>query len=84
MIAVAPHHLIYTYLIYSYKALDIVKLVWAIVLSVPKAMREPENEIRQYVPHLFYCITVSKGNKIPKANNYESDIKKQFLLLSFK
>ena len=50
MIAVAPHHLIYTYLIYSYKALDIVKLVWAIVLSVPKAMREPENEIRQYVP----------------------------------
>ena len=66
MIAVAPHHLIYTYLIYSYKALDIVKLVWAIVLSVPKAMREPENEIRQYVPHLFYCITVSKGNKIPK------------------
>ena len=40
----------YPYLIYSYKALDIVKLVWAIVLSVPKAMREPENEIRQYVP----------------------------------
>ena len=36
-------------------------LVWAIVLSVPKAMREPENEIRQYVPHLFCCITVSKG-----------------------
>ena len=62
MIAVAPHHLIYTYLIYSYKALDIVKLVWAIVLSVPKAMREPENEIRQYVPHLFYCITAQFEN----------------------
>lgn len=57
MIAVAPHHLIYTYLIYSYKALDIVKLVWAAVLSVPKAMREPENEIRQYVPTPFYFIT---------------------------
>lgn len=53
MIAVAPHHLIYTYLIYSYKALDIVKSVWAAVLSVPKAMREPENEIRQYVPTPF-------------------------------
>ena len=47
MIAVAPHHLIYTYLIYSYKALDIVKLVWAIVLSVPKAMREPEHRVKQ-------------------------------------
>lgn len=53
MIAVAPHHLIYTYLIYFYKALDIVELVWAAVLSVPMAMREPENEIRQYVPTPF-------------------------------
>ena len=36
---------------------DIVDLVWAIVLSVPKAMREPENEIRQYVPTPFFIVT---------------------------
>ena len=63
MVAVAPHH---GYIPTQSLGLDIVFMVWAIVLSVPKAMREPENEIRQYVPHLFYCITVSKGNKIPK------------------
>ena len=47
MIAVAPHH---GYIPTQSLGLDIVFMVWAIVLSVPKAMREPENEIRQYVP----------------------------------
>jgi len=40
MIAIAPHHLIYTYLIYPVRLSDIVKVVWAIVLSTLKAMRE--------------------------------------------
>jgi len=35
MIAIAPHHLIYTYLMYPVRLFDIVRLVWAIVLSVP-------------------------------------------------
>ena len=49
MIAIAPTHLIYIH------RLGELYTFWcgAIVLSVPKAMREPENEIRQYVPTPF-------------------------------
>ena len=39
-------------------------MVWAIVLSVPKAMREPENEIRQYVPTPFYFITAYRREQV--------------------
>ena len=63
MIAIAPHHLIYTYLIYPVRLSDIVKVVWAIVLSVPKGnARSPRNRIRQIqFPHLFYLLIFPKG-----------------------
>ena len=50
MMAVAPHHLIYTYLIQN-KALDIINLVWAIVLSIPKVMRRPK--ANKFPHHIF-------------------------------
>ena len=49
MIAIAPHHLIYTYLIVIIRFLDIIKLVWAIVLSIPKVLRRPDFRIRQII-----------------------------------
>ena len=36
-------------------------------------------------PRFSHCIILSKGNRVDKTiYNYESDIKKQLLLLSFK
>ena len=53
MMAVAPHHLIYTYLIQN-KALDIINLVWAIVLSIPKVMRRPECRMKPISSHTIF------------------------------
>ena len=54
---------IYTYPIFG---LRYYLMVWAIVLSVPKAMREPENEIRQYVPTPFYFITAYRREQVSR------------------
>ena len=56
MMAVAPHHLVYANLIQS-KALDIINLVWAIVLSIPMVMRRPECRIMQISSHTIFLLT---------------------------
>jgi len=41
------------------------KLVWdAVALSIPEAMREPDNRIKQIqFPHLFYLLIFPEGNR---------------------
>ena len=52
MIAIAPFHLNIP-ILYHYKVIDIKRLVWAIVLSTAKAMREPVKDKANKFPHLF-------------------------------
>lgn len=56
-------------------------MVWAIVLSVPKAMREPENEIRQYVPTPFYFITAYRREQVRRISQRNMKAKDWFILI---
>lgn len=62
MIAIAPHHLIYTYLI-SIRLLDIVKIgVGCYCFIHAKAMREAILQIKQIIVPTPYFLSTSSGN----------------------
>ena len=62
MIAIAPHHLIYTYLIFC-KALDIVKIgVGCYCFIHAKAMREAREKDKADIVPTPYFLSASSGN----------------------
>ena len=72
--------LIYTYLIQS-KVLDIINLVWAIVLSIPKVMRRPECRIKQISSHTIFFLLTAFFGELDRQKN-ELSMKKIFSIIA--